>query len=271
VSAWRDVPAGNGRRRARKPREASVGNLDRWLVSYADFVTLLFAFFTTLYAISKVDATKLSTMVTSMQQAFESTNPTGVRSNALDRVIPPQGSGVMPYADLREGDVRSRILERLANEIKIGQVSVDVDGRGVVISMLESGSFPVGSADLTADARELLTKLADTFATIDSAIRVEGHTDDVPIHTPKFASNWELSTARATTVVQYLVGNGVAAARLSASGYGEFHPRVDNTTPDNRTKNRRVDLVILNPGTRRSEEPPAASPFLPESFREQHP
>jgi chemotaxis protein MotB len=232
------------------------------MVSYADFVTLLFAFFTTMFATSNVDRAKLNTIVASMQKAFvdgaaekRGTGPARIGSTA-DAPRPTDGpeSGV---------DLQRELKDRLERELADGSVALGVDARGVVISLRESGSFPVGSADLTPVSREVLGKIAATLADLDSTVRVEGHTDDVPIKTPRFASNWELSTARAINVVQYLVtGGGLAASRLSASGYGEFHPRVPNDSPDNRAKNRRVDLVILNPVTRASEEPaaPAAAP-----------
>jgi chemotaxis protein MotB len=250
------APRRHRRRGPNRRGGAAPVNLDRWIVSYADFVTLLFAFFTTMYAISKVDAAKLSTMVSSMNHAFvpgksrsESGGGGGSRGNVN---IPPDAPG--------EFDVRAEFERRLKQELTDGQVSLEVDSRGVVISMLESGSFPVGSADLTPEARDVLSKIASTIAAADSNVRIEGHTDDVPIHTARFASNWELSTTRATSVVQYLIATaGLPASRLSASGYGEFHPRVPNDTAENRTRNRRVDVIILNAGTSRSEEPPARS------------
>ncbi len=257
-----------GIRRRRRRRMPTTGHLDRWMVSYADFVTLLFAFFTTLYAISKVDAAKLATMATSMNKAFESRESNKGRGAVQPRISTAQG-GVPSEKDV---DVEAELVKRLAGELKDGRVSVDVDGRGVVISLLESGSFPLGSADLTPEAREVLSKLAATIAPLDTAVRIEGHTDDVPIHTPRFASNWELSTARATSVVQYLISaGGVPASRLSASGYGEYHPKATNDSAENRTRNRRVDLVVLNPVTRRAEEPPVPSSPHAESPRESRP
>jgi chemotaxis protein MotB len=104
-------------------------------------------------------------------------------------------------------------------------------------------------------AEHYMTRLAAALEDTPNAVRVEGHTDDVPIRTERYTSNWELSTARATRVVEYLVREGVAPDRLSAAGYSEFHPRAENQSPEGRARNRRVDVVILNPGTRESEEP----------------
>ena len=128
--------------------------------------------------------------------------------------------------------------------------------------MREAGSFPTGSADLSPVARDVLTELAATLGTdATTKLRVEGHTDDVPILTGRFASNWELSTARATSVVTYLVQQvGLTPQRLSAAGYGEYHPRVPNATDADRARNRRVDVVILNEATANAEEPGGRAP-----------
>jgi chemotaxis protein MotB len=124
-----------------------------------------------------------------------------------------------------------------------------------VISLPEAGSFPAGRAELSAQARNVMLDLAQELRALPNLIRVEGHTDDVPIHTPQFASNWELSTARATTVVQYLIeAGGLDPARLAAAGYAEYRPRLSNDSPDARARNRRVDIVVLDP-TAAIEEP----------------
>jgi chemotaxis protein MotB len=116
-----------------------------------------------------------------------------------------------------------------------------------VISLPEEATFKVGSADVTTDARGLVTRVVDSLKNQPNALRIEGHTDDVPIRTAKYDSNWELSTARAGRVVAWMVQDlGFDPARLSAAGYGEFHPRSPNDTPANRARNRRVDIVILD-------------------------
>lgn len=240
-------------RRARRRRSsAPAASHERWLVSYADFITLLFAFFTTMYAISTVDAQKLSHMVDSMQIAFDRAGPSAVgRGEAA-------GASTVAAAPRPLGPTEA-LAERLRAKLGDRGVEVATDRRGVVVSLRESGSFATGSAELSAEARRVLADLAATIkAEGDVFLRVEGHTDDVPIQTGRYASNWELSTARATTVVTYLLQDaGLAPERLSAAGYGEFHPRAPNTSPENRARNRRVDVVILRPETIASEEPPA--------------
>jgi len=249
--------------RRRKP--APPVSHDRWLVSYADFITLLFAFFTTMYAISTVDARKLSAVVDSMQAAF-ATGESLEKAPQLGAPVPSRppkqpnptlgklGSGPTKLPASSE-EVKARLNVRLTQQIKQGLVDVEVDPRGLVVSIREAGSFAVGSAELSLVAERLLVEVASTLADVGNAIRVEGHTDDVPIHTEKYASNWELSTARATRVVAFLLTKGIQPTRLSAAGYGEFHPRVPNVSYAARARNRRIDVIVLNPLTTSLEEP----------------
>jgi chemotaxis protein MotB len=143
-------------------------------------------------------------------------------------------------------DLKVRLAHELEDAVRQQRLEIAIDGRGLVLSLPEEATFPVGTADVTPAARELITRLADKVAPLPNLIRVEGHTDDVPIRTPRFASNWELSTARASAVVALLIGSvGIDPARLSAAGYGEFHPRVPNSSAENRARNRRIDLVVM--------------------------
>jgi chemotaxis protein MotB len=236
--------------RRRKSEEPRVSH-ERWLVSYADFITLLFAFFTTMYAISTVDAKKLTKMVASMQVAL--------KGDVAAPLVPlPERTGTPTIAPRLDNLVvlRQQLGNRLSRQIAQGSVAVDVDGRGLVVSIREAGSFASGSAELSDSARALLREIAAPLSELPHPVRVEGHTDDTPIRTSRFRSNWELSTARATEVIAYLVRDmGLPATRLSAAGYGEFHPRVANASPEARAQNRRVDLVILNAATTSAEEP----------------
>jgi chemotaxis protein MotB len=247
------------RRRRRLNRRVMVPSHERWFVSYADFITLLFAFFTVMYASSTVDAHKLATMVESMQQVFKGPPPPPTGTNAAAPATqpvepPPPPSPPPPGTDLAV--VRQLLEQDLQGELQAGHVSIEPDSRGLVVSIQESGSFSTGSADLPPAAQALLGRLAARLREIDNAVRVEGHTDDVPIQTTRYRSNWDLSTARATGVVAFLIQSGdVDASRLSAAGYSEYHPRVPNDSTVNRARNRRVDLVILNTATRRAEEP----------------
>ncbi|MCC6163514.1 MAG: OmpA family protein [Acidobacteria bacterium] len=246
------------RSRRRRADAAHAPNHERWLVSYADFITLLFAFFTTMYAISTVDARKLATVVDSMQTAFASRQTAGGSGSP---VMPPS----TPAAPAPLVDTERQLADHLRTRLSSAAVDVAIDHRGVVVSLREAGSFSTGRADLSEQARRVLRDLVDALGTgAAMPLRVEGHTDDVPIRGGRFASNWELSTARATSVVAFLVQEAaMEPRRLSAAGYAEFHPRVQNLTDADRATNRRVDIVILNEETAATEEPAPRTPSAP--------
>jgi len=256
----------------RRRQLASPVSHERWLVSYADFITLLFAFFTTMYAISTVDARKLGTVVSSMQAAFAAgkaerpVGPGGMPQKLLLPVPPQQGArpDVARRGDTPQGlevhEVKAKLQTRLASQVESGLVDVELDPRGLVVSIREAGSFATGRADLSPVIQDVLAELAQALSEVGNAVRVEGHTDDVPIHNDRFKSNWELSTARATAVVAFLLERGLQPDRLSAAGYGEFHPRVGNDSDASRAQNRRVDIIVLNPLTQAREEPRAPKP-----------
>jgi chemotaxis protein MotB len=214
---------------------------DRWLLSYADFVTLLLAFFVTMYAISTVDAKKLAPAVSSIRVAFDGDIP-------RDGPVPVRegGSLVAPVKTNQLEAVQKELSFRLDDAIKAGRVELIRDPRGLVVSLPESATFPPASTEVTDGALELIARITAVVQAQPIRLTIEGHTDDVPIHTRMFRSNWELSTARASAVIAFLVENlGADPARLSAAGYGEYHPRVPNDSPENRARNRRVDIVIL--------------------------
>ncbi|MEZ5290594.1 MAG: OmpA family protein [Vicinamibacterales bacterium] len=214
---------------------------DRWLVSYADFMTLLCAFFTALYAGSLAETRAALAAVAPAPPAAA--------------VAPaPEGPPVPGEAE----QLRHHVEDALQAELAAGYLQLVDDPRGLVIEVPEAGSFAVGQADLTPDAARMLGRVAAVLAGLPNGVRVEGHTDDRPIRTARFESNWDLSTARATRVVEFFIlDGGLAADRLSAAGYSEFRPRADNATAEGRARNRRVDVVILNGRTERTEEPPA--------------
>jgi chemotaxis protein MotB len=251
LAADQPVPARRKRRRLVEP-----ANHERWLISYADFVTLLFAFFVTMYAISRVDAQKLSAMVESMQVAF---TPGAASAAKVIAVLPGTAAAGKPAVmsgNLGLKELRARLAAQLAAQGVQDWVDLDIDERGLVVSIRDVGAFSVGSADLSIDARALLRNIGTVLAGLDNQIRIEGHTDDVPIHTSRFGSNWQLSTNRATTVIAFLLENTkLQPWRVSAAGYAEYRPRVPNTSEAGRLLNRRVDLVVLNPTTQSIEEP----------------
>jgi chemotaxis protein MotB len=216
------------------------GGHDRWMVSYADFVTLLFAFFVTMYAVSNVDVKKLAPAASSMRLAFEGTSRVSGPVPVLD------GGSVVPIVPRPMNRVRGELSRVLADAIEAGRLELIQDARGLVVSLPESATFAPASTDITPGALELIARVAAAVKPFSTSLRIEGHTDNVPIHTREFRSNWELSTARASAVIRFLIERlEFDPRRLSAAGYGEFHPRADNDSPENRARNRRVDIIIL--------------------------
>ncbi len=231
--------------RRRKPVEAKVSS-DRWLVSYADFITLLFAFFVVMYSVSQVNETEYRELSETLSATFER------RSQATpgERVGQPGDGKLVAIAEL------ARTIEAaLAELIEAKQVTVRSTEEWVEISVNANLLFDTASASPSAEARQIFAEVSTLLAPYDNGIKVSGHTDNLPIHNKQFANNWELSAARATSVVELLRQNGVAPQRLAAIGYGEFQPLADNSTEAGRAQNRRVVLQVA----RRQAEPVAVA------------
>jgi chemotaxis protein MotB len=233
--------------------------MERWLLTYADMITLLLIFFVVMYALSNVDAQKFAAIAEALSRALGGgggmvlnyPGPSVVQGSAgqqQDRLKELQDlqRAVQAGEAARMEQVAARLQERLEQEGLAGRVTVSVEERGVVITFLDTVLFPIGSDELTPRAREILRRVGQELRELPNYVRVEGHTCDLPINNRRFPSNWELSVARATSVVQALIRDaGIPPARLSASGYGEYRPRVPNDSEAHRQLNRRVDLVIL--------------------------
>jgi len=233
--------------RRRRPREEEHENIERWMVSYADFVTLLFCFFTAMYAISNIDTNKLGKFVDSMRSAF---NVEGARGNAISVI---EGVQIFIPADV---DVESNVKDILGTLVTDSKGAIDIkrDERGVVIRVADKYFFESGSAGLKENSREVLDKIAATLLKNPNMIRIEGHTDNIPIQNETFPSNWELSASRAINVVKYFIDNhNIKPERISAIGYAENKPLASNDTPDGRAKNRRVDIVLLSESESKKE------------------
>jgi chemotaxis protein MotB len=257
------------RRRKRRPSHV---NHDRWLVSYADFITLMFAFFVVLYASSQVDKRKVGKLALAIQVAFQemgvfqaSTTAVPVdlatpmpfsvaqgienteRTASLGRIASRPGGGLgtgVENGDLAE--LQKQLETTLAMEISHKEVAMRREPDGLVISLREVGFFESGSAQMKSTALGAFDRIADMLRQRDYRLQIEGHTDDAPIHNSEFPSNWELSTSRATEIVRLLiVRDGFSPDRLSAAGYAEYHPVATNRTAEGRGMNRRVDIVIL--------------------------
>lgn len=231
-------------KRNQEPEHA--GNHERWLLTYADLITLLMIFFIVMYTISNVNSKKFAQLSNSMSEAFLGQASGKLIGEAGPAII--SGSGAT--GSQAELDKMKKAKEQIDKYIEQqglkGKVTVDQEERGLVISLKESLLFPLGSASLTPPAQQVIQIVGKILSSMPNQLRIEGHTDNLPIHTAQFPSNWELSTARATNVVNFLTTRvGITPAKLSATGYGEFRPIVANTSEQERAQNRRVDIVVL--------------------------
>ena len=247
-------------RRGRHDRRYSdeVDNHERWLVSYADFMTLLFAFFVVMYALSSVNEGKYRILSNAMVNAFNSaqnnpaTSPGTVELPPIALVQKPNvisSAAKAPDADKQRQRDRMRnvardILAVMAPLIEQGKVRVLETSRGVTIEINDSILFSPGQALLQPPLVKALRAIAEVLAPTDFPITIEGHTDNVPIRNAQFPSNWELSAVRATTVLRLFADSGVAAERLTAIGYADTRPVESNQQIEGRARNRRVSILI---------------------------
>lgn len=237
---------------ARKKYEEEHENHERWLVSYADFITLLFAFFVVMYAISSLNEGKYRVLSNSLTGAFGQTMETHPSQSTSEPAVklPPlpiaKKSGE-PLRKERENmtKVARDIMSVLDPLVKEGKVTVTQNSRGVTVDINASVLFAPGEAKLTEDSYVALTAIANVLKVDNHIIQVEGHTDNLPISNSIFPSNWELSAIRASTVVRLFVENGVDESRISAVGQGAKLPVASNNTPEGRARNRRVAVTIL--------------------------
>ncbi len=249
-------------------------NHERWLVSYADFITLLFAVFVVLYAMGQSDKKKVEEVMQSLKESFGmvSAGATAPKVNVIPSkvlsVIPslkPEMS-IAPSGRQRSGMTKSRAEEKDFRQIKASveaylikqgaqnKVALEITRRGLIVSLKEAGFFNSGQATIKPEAYDLINTISEVMTQYNNPLRVEGHTDNVPINSAQFPSNWELSTARATNGLKYLLKNfDVDPDKISATGYAEFRPIAANATPEGRAKNRRVDLVMLSGDGERGE------------------
>jgi chemotaxis protein MotB len=250
-------------RRRRRPLQEESEHQDRWMVSYADFITLLFAFFVVMYSISSVNKGKYETFSESLDQAL-------FHSEKIERVVEPIQIGniattIQPIElpNLITAEERQLSEEILQEKQRLSDVSEQFQGSlqpyveeklvgikkfdfWVELEMNSELLFASGKAELSSKALPVIAKVAEVVKDVPNVINVEGYTDDVPISTGIYPSNWDLSSARATSVVKELVKNNIPPTRLSAVGYGEFHPVADNKDENGRFKNRRVVLVLMS-------------------------
>ncbi len=241
------------RRRRKYLDQRQSDNHERWLVSYADFMTLLFAFFVVMYALSSLNEGKYRVLSESLTGAFGSKAPARI---APAPPPPPLPRGLPPRPVIRPADpqamqreqmrgIAQDILKVLDALVRNGQVRVTQSNRGISVEINASVLFDSGQAQLRAQSGRALQEVGRVLANAEQGIQVEGHSDDAPISTSQFPSNWELSAARASSVVRLFAESGVAESRLSVVGYGPNRPVTSNDTPEGRARNRRVTVLIL--------------------------
>jgi chemotaxis protein MotB len=250
---------------------------DRWLVSYADFITLLFGFFVVLYAFAKADQKKQVQVTQSIDSAFRALGifPDALRRKKGDDIasdgtetpaIPMNivmGEDVLAPARVKDDleHLGRELQQALSSQVATHTVSIQMGRDGLVISLREAGFFASGSATPTPQTLATLSQIAASLSRTPYDLRIEGHTDNIPINNAEFDSNWELSTARATRIARILLDlNAMPADRLSAAGYAEFHPVASNDTVEGRAQNRRVDLVVLPRSKINFSEPALSRP-----------
>jgi chemotaxis protein MotB len=245
------MSAGRGENRLRKKggdEQLEGAGMMRWLLTYADMITLLLALFIILFSVSTIDKVKLQRLVNDMAGGFNGTGTQTTRTTATKT-----GSGSTGDKQLQQ--IEQKIRAYIAKNHLEDKVQTRIDRRGLVITLLtDKALFDSGSAQLRPETQRILDNVDTALRLTTNDIRVEGYTDDVPISTPQFATNWELSAARATGVTRYLVErDGLSPLRTSFGGYGQFRPAHPNDTEAHRQLNRRVDIVVLNMVTTRAQ------------------
>ena len=247
---------------SRRKKHFSHENHERWLVSYADFMTLLFAFFVVMFASAQADKEKAKQVAQSVQSAFETNHMREVVAAILGGSINDKGKGNAKIKGLggalkaaRQdtpdgkglGDALEFLVRELKGEIQAGQMQVTMDPRGLVVSLKQAAFFPSGGDAIDPSMHLALRKVSSAIEKLPNQVRLEGHTDSVPIHNSRFHSNWELSASRSIAMLELLTSKfGIDRSRLAVAGYAENVPISANDTEEGRARNRRVDIVILN-------------------------
>ncbi|HEY7839528.1 MAG TPA: flagellar motor protein MotB [Terriglobales bacterium] len=261
----------------RAPSSHSHVNHERWLISYADFITLLFAFFVVMYAASRSDQMKAHALANAIQSAFAQMGMFTPASTTPHLTAPymeaPTGQSApgppAPDAAILQDRqqleaLRLQLAAALAPEIARHTVELKLSHQGLLIRLRDFGFFPSGSDQVMPQSVPVLQRVAAALQPLHNPVRVEGYTDDVPIHTAQFSSNWQLSAARAAMLVQmFITSDGLAPERLSEAGYSQYHPIASNATAAGRGLNRRVDVVVVSLQAERAMAPAATPPMGP--------
>jgi chemotaxis protein MotB len=248
-----------------RPKHAEHENHERWLVSYADFITLLFAFFVVMFASSQTDKSKAKQISEAVEKALKEGHSVSMPpavAKVLGGTVDDKGQGnaqmhgpggVQKAAKEEQQEVMEltyslkTLSAELQDEIKQGKVEVSMTPRGIVVSLKQAAFFSSGTDAVDLSTMPTLEKVAGALKAVSNPVRIEGHTDSIPIHTAKFRSNWELSAARSIAIMEVMSSHfEISPQRLAIAGYADTVPVADNDTAEGRARNRRVDLVILN-------------------------
>jgi len=262
-----------------RPKHAEHENHERWLVSYADFITLLFAFFVVMFASSQTDKSKAKQVSEAVEKALKEGHSVSIPpavAKVLGGTVDDKGQGNAQMhgpggAQKAAKEEQPEVMElsmslktlsaELDEEIKQGKVEVSMTPRGIVVSLKQAAFFSSGTDAVDLSTMPTLEKVAGALKAVSNPVRIEGHTDSRPIHTPRFRSNWDLSAARSIAIMAVLSSRfEIASQRLAIAGYADTVPVADNDTPEGRARNRRVDLVILNNYALARTEPAKAAP-----------
>lgn len=266
-----------------RPKQVEHENHERWLVSYADFITLLFAFFVVMFASSQTDKSKAKQISEAVEKALKEGHSVSIPpavAKVLGGTVDDKGQGNAQMhgpggaqkaakeeqPELMELSISLKTLSgELEEEIKQGKVEVSMTPRGIVVSLKQAAFFSSGTDAVDLSTMPTLQKVATALQAVSNPVRIEGHTDSVPIHTSRFRSNWDLSAARAIAIMEVMSSRfAIDTQRLAIAGYADTVPVAGNDTPEGRARNRRVDLVILNNYALTKTEPLKAAPVKKE-------
>jgi chemotaxis protein MotB len=253
-----------------RKQTAAHENHERWLVSYADFITLLFAFFVVMFASVQQDKNKAKEVSDSVREALEHGQLSAAIANVFGRSSADHSKSKRastaaaapsaPPAQVTHPPDLARSLDTLRQglsaDVRAGKIELKLESRGLVISLRESTFFASGDDQVAPVSLPILAKIVTVMRTLPNPVRLEGHTDSVPIHNSRFRSNWELSAARSIAVMEVLAERfGIPESRMAVAGYADNAPSDTNQTDEGRAHNRRVDLVLLTAEGQRAEPP----------------
>ena len=256
-----------------RKRAQAHENHERWLVSYADFMTLLFAFFVVMFASTQADKNKAKDVSESVRDALEHGQFSAAISTVLGRgrhevrKAPVSNEPTDQRENPRSSETRRPDLARSLNtlqkelegDLKSGKLQLRLDARGLIISMREKGFFASGDDTVAPDSLPMLSKIAEVVQSLPNPVRLEGHTDARPIHNSRFQNNWQLASARSIAMLELLCARfQIPVSRMAVAGYADNVPADTNETEEGRSHNRRVDLVLLSAGADNVE--PHAAP-----------